>query len=38
MEVMLEAVQKYKCSYVSKDEQAFEKIEGLVREIGGFSA
>ena len=35
-DVMLEAVQKYKCSYVNKDAQAFEKIAGLVRELGSF--
>lgn len=37
-DVMLEAVQKYKCSYVNKDSQAFEKIAGLIREMGEFKS
>ncbi len=38
VDVMLEAIEKYHCSYVRKNDQAFEKIGELMKEIGGFTA
>lgn len=33
IEVVLEAVKKYNCSYVKKDENAFGKVEEIVLDI-----
>ena len=33
LDVTHEAVKKYDCSYVNKDEKAFAKVEALIREI-----
>lgn len=33
IEVVLEAVKKYNCSYVKKDESAFGKVEEMVLDI-----
>ncbi|MCW3084327.1 MAG: response regulator receiver protein [Bacteroidetes bacterium] len=38
VDVMLEAIEKYHCSYLRKNDQAFEKIGELMKEIGGFTA
>jgi two-component system OmpR family response regulator len=32
IEVMLEAVKIYQCSYVKKDEQAFDRIEEVIKD------
>lgn len=33
LDVVLEAVKKYNCSYVKKDEQAFDKVYEIVSEL-----
>lgn len=33
LDVTLEAVKKYACSYVNKDEHAFSKVEELIRQL-----
>lgn len=33
IEVVHEAIKKYNCSYVSKDEQTFDRIEEIIKEI-----
>lgn len=37
IDITLEMVKQYNCSYVKKDENAFEKVEEFLKEIYGFA-